>query len=862
MKMRTSFIIPSVSGDHDRCGGHGLFVPAVLLAGLLVSGLAQAQAGALQPGGAGAPQESGAVPAPAPALVPPKLLEFVQALYPAQAERERLEARVPLRLKIDASGTVTEAEVLEPAGHGFDEAAREAALRFRFEPAKRNGIAMPSLILYTYEFRLPQQETPPPAEAAEPVVPPSNPPGPEAANEEPIEVTVEGESEAERRRQSAEAVQVIETENIQREAADMGTALARTESVAVRREGGLGSRTRFSLAGLSDEQIRFFVDGIPLELAGFGPNISNVPVNLVQRIDLYQGVVPIRFGADALGGAVQLVTDQEVRGTSADASYEFGSFDTHRLTAGVRHFQESTGLFARANGFFDYARNDYPMEVLVADELGRPKPTRVYRFHDGYRAAGGGVEAGFMDRPWARRLLLRAFLGTYDKEIQHNPAMTVPYGGVDSGDLSGGATLRFEQLFSQVFSVDAVAGYTWRQTTFLDLDQCAYNWFGRCVRELPQQGEIQPRAVERYVDQHTGFARLNLGWNVSESQTLRFSLAPTFVTRSGEDKRLRARQQVDPLDSERNLFSLVSGLEYELDALDERLENIVFVKDYLQLARAEKLLPSGVFQPLEQNTHEVGVGDGVRFRLSQRLYAKASYEWATRLLRPDELFGDGMLINDNLDLKPETSHNVNLGLTFDTEQMPAGAFRASVNGFGRLANQLIILTGKESFFTYQNVYAARALGVAGSAGWTSPGQYLALDGNVTWQDFRNISSEGDFGSFEGRRIPNRPYLLANGSARFQLAGLVSPQDELSLTWHSRYIHEFFRSWEGAGTRDSKMVISSQLLHSLALSYVTRAAPTTLSWTVDVQNLTDAPSFDFYGVRRPGRSIFAKLTVAL
>ena len=159
-----------------------------------------------------------------------------------------------------------------------------------------------------------------------------------------------------------------------------------------------------------------------------------------------------------------------------------------------------------------------------------------------------------------------------------------------------------------------------------------------------------------------------------------------------------------------------------------------------------------------------------------------------------------------------------------------------MTGFGRLADQLIVLIGRESFYTHQNVFAARSLGGTGAAGWTSPGQLVALEGNVTWQDFRNVSTEGQFGAFSGQRIPNRPYLQANGSARFQLSSLMSSQDELSLTWHARYVHAFFRAWEGLGQQDSKQVVPSQFLHSLALTYVTRASRTTMSWTVDVQNL--------------------------
>ncbi|WP_233262208.1 TonB-dependent siderophore myxochelin receptor MxcH [Vitiosangium sp. GDMCC 1.1324] len=681
---------------------------------------------------------------------------------------------------------------------------------------------------------------------------------PTLEGEEAIEITVEGTSEGQRRRQSAESVQVLDTEHVRREAADLGETLARTEGVGVRRSGGLGSATRFSLAGLTDEQIRFFVDGVPLELAGFGPELSNVPVNLVQGVELYQGVVPIRFGTDALGGAVQLLTDSRVQGTGAAVSYQLGSFDTHRLTASARHLDEPSGLLLRAQAFLDDTRNDYPIDVEVADESGRLVPARVHRFHDAYRAWGGGFEAGFLDKPWARRLLLRVFANAYEKELQHNITMDVPYGAVTTGALSAGATLRYGLRLSRESSAELLAGYTFRHTRFDDLGTCAYDWFGRCVRRRPQPGEIESRAVERRVDQGTGFARLHLEWVPSDAQTLRVTLAPTSVTRTGEDLQLRALGQTDPLTPGRGLFSLVTGLEYTLAALQGRLENVVFLKDYLQLASARKLLPEGIFTPVDRDLHGVGVGDGVRVRLGHELYAKASYELATRLPRPDEIFGDGLLVNDNLDLKPEHSHNLNLELAFDGTPGRAGTMSASVVGFGRFADQLIVLIGRENFFTYQNVFMARCLGVAGMGRWTSPGQYLALEGNITWQDFRNTSSEGAFGFFEGQRIPNRPYFHANGSARLQASGLLSSQDELSLTWHVRYVHAFFRSWEGVGQKDTKQVIPSQLLHSLALSYVIRGAAMTLGWTVDVENLTDAPAYDFFGVQRPGRGVFAKL----
>ncbi|GEN10408.1 TonB family C-terminal domain-containing protein [Myxococcus fulvus] len=901
---------------------------------------------ALQPAWA---QVEGGTPAgaeaPPPSVVPPKLVTFIEAPYPAEAEQARLEATVRLKLTLDDQGAVTEAQVLETQGHGFEEAARDAALRFRFEPARRDGVAVPSRIAYSYEFRLPAvapvptsvaqatepntsaeppravtaapvdgtqapgvtrkpstsaeqpraitaapvdgtqapgvtsepnalAEPPPPAITAAPVD--GGPQAPDVTSEpgppvitiapvdvtqEAIEVTVEGESVANRRRRSAESVKVIETEHLQREAVDMAQALARTEGVDVRRGGGLGSRARFSLAGLSEDQVRFFIDGVPLELAGFGPDFANVPVNLVQRMELYQGVVPARFGADALGGAVHIVTAENLQRTGASASYELGSFETHRVTASAQHGTDA-GLFVRASGFFDSSPNDYRVDVKVDDAEGRIHDARLPRFHDAFRAGGGGVEVGVLNRPWARKLSLRVFGSASTKEVQHDATMSNAYGDIDTSNRSGGATLRFDRLFARDVVVDAVGGYVYRRASLTDLGSCAYDWFGRCILTLPQPGELQSRAIDRRVGQHTAFVRANAGWTFAPNQMLRLAVAPTYVTRAGEDRALARLGQQDPLTGDRSLFNLVTGLEHELDALDERLENIAFAKSYVQLARAERISASGAFAPVNRDTFNFGVGDSLRYHVTPRLTAKAAYEWATRLPGPDEIFGDGMLIDSNLTLEPEKSHNVNLELAFNSGETPRGTFRGGTLGFARLTDQYIQPIGREGYVTYQNVFAARILGATGAAGWTSPGQYLSLDGNATFQDIRNVSSEGNFGAFKGQRLPGRPSLLANGSARFQLSGLASARDELSLSWHTRFVNTFYRGWEGLGSKDSKSRIPSQLLHSLAITYVTRTARATLSWTVDVRNLTDATAMDFFGVQRPGRSVSAKMVAEL
>ncbi|MFO8073889.1 MAG: TonB-dependent receptor [Polyangia bacterium] len=93
-----------------------------------------------------------------PVFEPPDLVEYAAADYPPEAFEQGLEAEVLTRISIDASGKVTGVEVLEPVGHGFDEAAVEAIERFVFEPATRDGEPIPSQVLYRYTFFLREVE--------------------------------------------------------------------------------------------------------------------------------------------------------------------------------------------------------------------------------------------------------------------------------------------------------------------------------------------------------------------------------------------------------------------------------------------------------------------------------------------------------------------------------------------------------------------------------------------------------------------------------------------------------------------------------------------------------------------------------
>ena len=93
---------------------------------------------------------------------PPELLQFVEAAYPAEAQAARVSGSVGLLVDLDDKGTVTEVQVTEPAGNGFDDAAVEAVKKFKFSPAEIDGKPAPVRIAYHYNFTLQEQQGPPP----------------------------------------------------------------------------------------------------------------------------------------------------------------------------------------------------------------------------------------------------------------------------------------------------------------------------------------------------------------------------------------------------------------------------------------------------------------------------------------------------------------------------------------------------------------------------------------------------------------------------------------------------------------------------------------------------------------------------
>lgn len=251
----------------------------------------------------------------APVLVPPSLVTFVEAVYPPEAEAQRLEGAVELAITLDAEGRVTDVTVTAPAGHGFDEAAVAAAKQFVFEPARKGDRAVPSRIGYRYVFELKPEPAEEPAVPAADSSDASSPgaSGPNDATSSPaesappaVEISEGFEARAVVDPPPREPTRrTLTKEVLTRIPGTRGDALRAVELLpgVARPTFGVGV---LIVRGSSPGDTGIFLDGSPIPLLyHFGGLTSFMNSRLLERIDFYPGNFSARYGRQ-LGGVLEV----------------------------------------------------------------------------------------------------------------------------------------------------------------------------------------------------------------------------------------------------------------------------------------------------------------------------------------------------------------------------------------------------------------------------------------------------------------------------------------------------------------------------------------------------------------------------
>ena len=123
-------------------------------------------------------------------------------------------------------------------------------------------------------------------------------------------VTIVGHNEIRKMREAAMPISILGTRQLEGTTTSINDALARTAGITVRNTGGVGSASRISVRGLEGKRMGLYIDEAAIGQLSDYLSLNDIPTDMIERIEIYKGIVPYRFGGSALGGAVNVVTKE------------------------------------------------------------------------------------------------------------------------------------------------------------------------------------------------------------------------------------------------------------------------------------------------------------------------------------------------------------------------------------------------------------------------------------------------------------------------------------------------------------------------------------------------------------------------
>ena len=673
------------------------------------------------------------------------------------------------------------------------------------------------------------------------------------------EVQVFGKTETQEIREQAFTVNSIETKRFANTTADLNQVLNRTAGIKVREEGGMGSDFNFSINGLSGKAVKFFLDGVPLELMGSTMSLNNIPVNLAERMEVYKGVVPVSLGSDALGGAVNIVTNQSIS-NYLDASYSIGSFNTHRLALNGQ-YSTAKGIIIKASAFANYSDNNYIMRGMeIWDEAQYKYVNKDFRrFHDQYKSAMGQLELGVINKKWADVFFVGFSYSGTDQDIQTGTRQDVVYGAVTKNGHAYNGSLRYKKdnLFVKGLNANVFASRSVDNYVVTDTSSYKYYWDGSRVKT--SLAEISGSKTITNINRPRTFARANLGYSISAKHSFNVNYTYDHIKNESYDELITDRADIPGI-----LSKNIVGAAYQQNLLNDRLTNTLFGKLYgLSVQQSRYVSASGEYSKANDSQNYQGYGIASRYKILADLGVKASFEKAYRLQEVGEMFGNGYTVIANLDLKPESSHNLNIGAYYG---WAVNKHKLFIEGswFYRNANDFIysvVYKSNSSVSRYENTSKVKVNGLEGDIKYNY-GDLLYFNTNISYQNAIN-NTKYSVGTTSGvpeatylNKIPNQPWLFGNADLSIGKNNILGKASRMQFNLSSQYVHWFYLTWESYGSKASKSTIPNQYIHNASISNSWDNGRYNLS--LECRNFTNNLAFDNFRLQKPGRAFSVKV----
>ena len=155
-------------------------------------------------------------------------------------------------------------------------------------------------------------------------------------------------------------------------------ALRNVPGVQIRRSGSYGKTSSISIRGANSNQVQVLVDGVRVKSPTLGQvDLSDISPDLIEKIEIIRGSQSTIYGADAIGGVVNIITRRGKGGpVQVSVQQEAGNYDTWVSRATVDgawkflHYALA-GSYFESNGQF---QNDDTEEKAISGRVGATLP--------------------------------------------------------------------------------------------------------------------------------------------------------------------------------------------------------------------------------------------------------------------------------------------------------------------------------------------------------------------------------------------------------------------------------------------------------------------------------------------------------
>lgn len=671
------------------------------------------------------------------------------------------------------------------------------------------------------------------------------------------DVIISEKSQARLLREQAMPVSVISMQQLQGTVSDIQSILARTVGVTIRASGGMGSTSRLSVRGLEGKRIGFFIDETPMADQSDFLDLNDIPIDMIDRIEIYKGVVPAKFGGSAMGGAVNIVI-KEYPDHYADVSYQRESYNTNRFQTVLKKNDRKHGLVYGVGGGINYADNDYVMESPYIKGL------KIKRDHDTYKKVlmGGSMKA---HNWWFDEVELEpVYLRTYH-EIQGIDT-DIRYAHTKSDGFLLNFKLEKDDFFVEGLDFDMSTAVAYTRYHMTDTAKTYYDWTGQGYpTPSVYGGEITSNRFASDSDNRklTLLNKLYIEYLISKRNSLIFnSVLQTADGRPSDDLKILSLGKKVDFDS--RMRSWVVGLTYDYRSLDQRFLNSLTGRYYWygMDTRYQNIYVNVPSEPITLRKTSWGYSEAMRYRITPGLMAKLSGGYDVRIPAENELLGDGATITPARDLLPERNLSANAGLLYDLTGIHPSNLQIEVNGFYMHVDDMIRFVKGILGAQYQNFGQMRTLGVEAEV---KADMLPCLYGyaNVTYQDLRD-TRDHEAGTempnpTKGKRMPNIPYLMSNAGLEFHKENLFGGTGQNTrLFADMSFIEEYFYDFEL--TRNEKRRIPRSL--TLDLGFEHSFFDQRLYISGSIKNVADATVISEYNCPLPGRTLGLKLRYIL